>query len=286
MITESSAISRVGPAASKTTIFDHSVPAVGLFATFPYQLMSAPERRIGVRMEVDPISGYSLVERTWVDAPMLVFAIYAVCLTVIAGYTIFVLRNWSKFKVMDAQDQSSFLSDGVQIIFIALGSMVAAYSLDLSIFDTERQKNIRTTELFEEFQPEKISRLTWRYREFASLVFDTDFRPDLNDDERLEAISALWSGGIENDFSWVNRAMSRLLQCGELAECNEKRVNVTVCSNTDDLIRNLAREPTISIPGELTNFVYWSRDSMADYQRRSCGFVQSAIDYIDEAARE
>lgn len=217
---------------------------------------------------------------------MLVNLIYIFCVIVVIGYTIFVALNWSAFKSMSAAEKSSFLNNWVQIIFISLGSIVATYSLSISIFDSERQRDIRTSELFEELAPEEISRHTRRYREFASLIFDDSFRSELQEDERLAAVLAYWSGDIEGDFAWTSRAISKILQCGDLGECNERRVNGTICSITDDLIRHLARKPTITIPNEMTNFVYRSRDLMADYQRRSCGFVYSAIDYIDEASLE
>lgn len=214
---------------------------------------------------------------------MLTYIVYAASIFGVVISIYFIKSHWKKIKGSKVDVKASVLSNMIQVLILSTAVIVAIHTLDAVIFETERQQNISTEEMMDEIPFDELAALSDRYRVFARSVYAHKFYPAETENERRQFIKTLMEEGAENDYLKLSKRVNKLLICAETEVCNPDRIFPMVCHLMGDYVRNLVREPVIrDLDSGVTNFIYSSRERLAVLQRRSCGWVDYAIDYVDE----
>jgi hypothetical protein len=212
---------------------------------------------------------------------MLSIAAYVVAIASITACLVFIKKNWKTIVVSKIDVQATILNNSVQIIILSLGSVIAVYTLNTAVLDYEREQNARTSELLSEHPYEQLENASTKYRYFTIALFKRGPGTSFSTEQRKEIIEDLFRNGIETTYSDLEKALNKLLVCGETGECNKRRINATVCWLTDDFagVSELKLQVD-SLEDKIVRFAYFSGEEMSNFERRSCGTAYWLIDYI------
>ncbi len=212
---------------------------------------------------------------------MIVYLGYSICLLVLGLYFFFVFAKWGEIKALSIQDKSSAISNGTQVIFLCLGSMVGLYSLDVALFSSQREQDIKTSELFDLYQIESLSDQMQQYRTFIVLALSERPWSGFEEDKRIQELTQIWNAGVSNEYESFKQVITDLSNCASTSECDSDRVHSAICRETGWLLKFIALEPFSDLPGDMLDFVYSSRDFFAEQLWEACRPGEYFSGYFD-----